>query len=251
MSIGSSAVNTIGSDLVTLNERCLKNGIPSPVAFDARTGRPYIKGKVHIDLYEVFRKEMMKSTIFRNRYRSLRLEDVALALLGHGKFGDGRIMGTDVGSMPVDIQKSYVLQDAVLIAELLRANGGQVIELMKAISELVGLDLEQTCHTSLSAWWSKVFDDMGCIPPVHSDERSSLVFDYQGGFVIEPKRGLYRGLKVVDVVSLYPSMAILNNISFDTVNCACCMNRDDARVPAEIIDKGYWICKQREGAFPQ
>lgn len=46
-------------------------------------------------------------------------------------------------------------------------------------------------------------------------------------------------------------MAILHNISFDTVNCSCCINREDARVPADIINKGYWICKQKEGAFPK
>jgi DNA polymerase family B len=58
---------------------------------------------------------------------------------------------------------------------------------------------------------------------------SRLSSDYQGGLVIEPKRGLYRNLKVVDVVSLYPSVAILHKISFDTVNCSCCIRREDAR----------------------
>ena len=66
-----------------------------------------------------------------------------------------------------------------------------------------------------------------------------------------PKRGLYTNIKVVDVVSLYPSVAILNNISFDTVNCDCGISKEDAKVPAEVIDKGYWICRQRLGAFPK
>jgi DNA polymerase elongation subunit (family B) len=63
-----------------------------------------------------------------------------------------------------------------------------------------------------------------------------LGFSYQGGFVLEPKPGLYRNLKVVDVVcislslSLYPSIAILYNISFDTlINSPCCMDREDAK----------------------
>jgi DNA polymerase, archaea type len=83
----------------------------------------------------------------------------------------------------------------------------------------------------------------------HEEEGASPTTDYEGGLVIEPKRGLYRNLKVIDVVSLYPSVAILHNISFDTVNCRCCINREDAKVPADVIDKGYWICKQIEGAF--
>jgi DNA polymerase, archaea type len=245
--------NNSGSDLFVLNERCLKNGIPSPVEFDPQTGRPYIRGRVHIDLYEVFSKQMVKSTIFKDRYRTLKLDDVAQALLGHGKFGSGDIDGANVRNLPVEVQKAYVLQDARLVAELLQIDDGQVIALMKAISELVGLDLEQTCHSSLSALWTKVFDDMGCVPPPQQNEdpTAGIEYDYQGGFVIEPKRGLYRDLKVVDVVSLYPSMAILHNISFDTVNCPCCISREDAKVPPDVINKGYWICKQREGTFPQ
>lgn len=249
--MSSGAYNSY-SDLAVLNERCLKNGVPSPVEFDHQTGRPSIKGKMHIDLYEVFKKEMVKSTIFKNRYRTLKLDDVARSLLGHGKFGD-RITGANVAGMPVDVQKSYVLQDAKLVAELLKVNGGQVLALMKSISELVGLGLEQTCHSGLSTWWTKVFDDMGCVSPPdnNADHVDGVEYDYQGGFVIEPKRGMYRNLKLVDVVSLYPSMAILHNLSFDTVNCPCCIGRQDAIVPPEVIDKGYWICKQREGAFPR
>jgi DNA polymerase elongation subunit (family B) len=82
----SSDFNNSGSDLFMLNERCLKNGIPSPIEFDAQTGRPYIRGRTHIDLFEVFKKEMVKSTIFKNKYRTLKLEEVALLPieLAHG-----------------------------------------------------------------------------------------------------------------------------------------------------------------------
>jgi DNA polymerase, archaea type len=255
VSTGRNTASALGTDLVVLNERCVKNGIPSPVEFDSRTGRPYIKGKAHIDLYEVFKKEMVKSIIFKNKYRTLKLDDVSQTLIGKGKFGVGQVSGSNIGTMPVGVQKAYVLQDARLVSELVQVNGGQVIALMKALSELVGLDLEQTCQSSISVWWTKVFEDMGCLPPMQPyagyRDGSSLGFDYQGGFVLEPKRGLYRNLNVVDVVSLYPSMAILNNLSFETVNCACCISRQDAKVPAEVIDKGYWICKQNEGAFPK
>lgn len=41
---------------------------------------------------------------------------------------------------------------------------------------------------------------------------------YTGGIVLKPKKGLYHSLIVVDVASLYPPMAVLRNISFDTVN---------------------------------
>jgi len=242
----------VKSDLAVLNERCIKNGIPSPIKF-SWNGRPSIEKRIHIDLCEVFRKELVKGTIFKNKYRTLKLEDVSQALLGKGKYGSGGISGDNVHTLTIGQQKQYVLQDAQLVMDLSKANNGQVMSLMQAIAELTGLSLEQGCHSSLSTWWTKVFDDMGCIPSQLSgqgDTRNQPT-EYQGGLVIEPKRGLYRNIKVVDVVSLYPSVAILHNISFDTVNCPCCISREDAKVSAEVIDKGYWICKQKEGAFPK
>jgi DNA polymerase, archaea type len=244
--------NDFSSDLAVLNERCIKNSIPSPVKLSLN-GRPCIENRIHIDLYEVFQKELVKGTILKNKYRTLKLQDVSQGVLGKGKYGSGAMSGANVSTLTVEQQKQYVLQDAQLVMDLSKANNGQIISLMEAISELTKLSLEQTCHSNLFTWWTKVFDDMDCVPPVLStaQENTSQLPEYKGGLVIEPKRGLYRNLKVVDVVSLYPSVAILHNISFDTVNCPCCINREDARVPADIIDKGYWICKQREGAFPK
>jgi DNA polymerase, archaea type len=242
--------NDFSSDLVVLNERCIKNSIPSLVTF-TRNGKPCIEDRIHIDLCEVFRKELVRGTIFKNKYRTLKLEDVSQALLGEGKYGSGAISGANVHTLTVERQKQYVLQDAQLLMELSKVNDGQIMSVMRAISELIELSLEQTCHSNLSAWWTKVFDDMGCVPPNVQQEGSGQSFAYQGGLVVEPKHGLYRNLKVVDVVSLYPSVAILHNISFDTVSCACCINREDAKVTDDVIDKGYWICKQKEGAFPK
>ena len=239
--------------MAVLNERCIKNGILSPVKF-SWNGRPTIQNRTHIDLYDIFKKELVRGSILKNKYRTFKLEDVSQALLGKGKHGSGTISGAYAHNLTVEQQKQYVLQDAQLVMDLSKVNNGQIISLMQAISELIGLGLEQVCHSSLSTWWTKVFDDMDCIPPIQrssnrdTNQQSSA---YQGGLVIDPKRGLYRNIEVVDVVSLYPSVAILNNISFDTVNCDCCVNREDAKVPGDVIDKGYWICKQRVGTFPK
>lgn len=93
---------------------------------------------------------------------------------------------------------------------------------------------------------------------------SKDAYTYKGATVLEPKKGIYHNLIVVDVISLYPSMAILYNISFDTVNCECCKDDQDARIPCEIGNmfnsdsdsdrresKNYWICKRIEGIFPK
>jgi DNA polymerase, archaea type len=237
------------SDLMILHERCIANGIESPI--DISSGLiPRLKGKNHIDLYRLFEKELVKSSIFENKYRSLKLEDVAQALLGKGKYQG--ISGANVAQESVSTQKQYVLQDAQLALELAQVNNGQVLDLMRAISELIDMDFEQVCHTGLSNWWSHVFDSMGCKRPPFELQLTDWS-RYEGGLVLDPKVGNYENVRVVDVASLYPTMAISHNVSFDTINCECCKDRLDARVVLNdsIIDaKGYWICKQNEGVFP-
>ena len=64
---------------------------------------------------------------------------------------------------------------------------------------------------------------------------------------------------------MYPTIAIEHNVSFKTVNCRCCKDSPNARIPSEVMDeinerlnkKGlpnriqpYWICQERNGAFP-
>jgi DNA polymerase elongation subunit (family B) len=87
------------------------------------------------------------------------------------------------------------------------------------------------------------------------------VHNYKGGTVLAPKKGIYHNLVVVDVISLYPSMAMLHNISFDTVNCDCCEDYPNAKISSEILNiinsdpggnkREYWICKKIEGIFPK
>ena len=161
------AVNGVNSDLAVLDEKCIKNGIPSPVKF-SQNGRPTIENKIHIDLCEVFRKELVRGTIFKNKYRTLKLEDVSRALLGKQKYGLGAISGANVHSITVEQQKEYVLQDAQLVMDLSKTNNGQILSLMQAVAELTGLSLEQVCHSNLSSWWTKVFVDMDCVPSLSS-----------------------------------------------------------------------------------
>ena len=59
-------------------------------------------------------------------------------------------------------------------------------------------------------------------------------------------------------------MMINNNISFDTVNCDCCKDDNEAKVSKEIMDiineslseekkrkQTYWICKKKIGVIPK
>jgi hypothetical protein len=64
-------------------ERCLKNHISSPVKF-SWNGKPCIENRIHIDLCEVLRKELVRGTIFKNKSRTLKLQDVSQGVLGKG-----------------------------------------------------------------------------------------------------------------------------------------------------------------------
>ena len=249
----------VDSDLAILHNRCVANDVDSIVEFNS-AGRPYIKCQTHIDLYNVFSKPMIQTTIFKNAYRTLSLDEVSKAILGDGVGSEvlGKykgLTGKGIQSLPVEEQKKYVLRDAELVMQLSRHNNSNVLDAMKSISEITGLDFEKVCRTGLSTWWAAILDDTG-LASLFYRTKEKLELQYVGGLVLQPKKGLYHNLIVADVTSLYPTMAILYNVSFDTVNCECCKNDLHCRITEDItkdcrMQNVYWICRQKEGAFPK
>jgi DNA polymerase I len=207
---------------------------------------------------------MVQTSIFKNAYRTLRLDEISKAILtntGHegpasGTLGKYKgLTGKDIQSLPVEEQKNYVLRDAELVMRLLKHNNGNVLDAMKSISEITGLDFEKVCRTGISTWWAVIFDNMA-VASSYYRSKEKLELQYVGGLVLKAKKGLYHNLIVVDVTSLYPTMAILYNISFDTVNCECCKNDLQCRITEDItkdcrMQREYWICRQKQGAFPK
>jgi DNA polymerase, archaea type len=264
----------VDSDLAVLHDRCTANGIDSVINLSSRI--PYINGQTHIDLHSVFGKPMVQTSIFKNAYRTLKLDEVSRAVLqnnnndddGAGKYK--QLTGGDIHQLPVEEQKAYVLRDAELAMRLSKHNNSEVLDAMKALAEITGLDFERVCRSGISTWWAAVYDQAilngECqlyYSNTNSNTKSLDHYDYKGATVLEPKRGIYHNLVIVDVVSLYPSMAVLHNISFDTVNCECCKDNLDARIPEHInrtlnsdldnrsANRNYWICKRSEGIFPK
>ena len=250
------------SDLKILDDACRFYNIPSIIVFDKR-GVPYIRGYdynlcntnpfyanlnkfewyYHIDLYNIYKKQMVKS-IYQNRYKSLDLNSVSKAILVEGKFEE--LDGQQIQELPKEKQLQYVCQDAVLVMKLLKHNNFEIFDLMNAISLITNVSFDKVCHTGISSWWNKILNDK-----ISNGECRLLTLDakerktkkkYKGGHVIDPVAGYYykdnQMVYVLDVKSLYPTMMINNNISFDTVNCSCCKDNPDAKVPEEII-KSY------------
>jgi hypothetical protein len=96
----------VDSDLVMLYNRCIANGIDSIVDFN-RSGTPYLRNHIHIDLCNVFGKAMVQTTIFKNNYRTLKLDEVSKAIQGQNQSGKyNGLTGHDIHVLPIEEQKS-------------------------------------------------------------------------------------------------------------------------------------------------
>jgi DNA polymerase elongation subunit (family B) len=144
-----------------------------------------------------------------------------------------------------------------------------VLRIMEFIALYSEMDYIITCHTGITKWYANIYNKMierdECT--LQSSEHKISKQEIGGGNSIEPKRGFYKNEPIdeLDVKGMYPTIAIEHNISFETVNCRCCQENPNARIPAGVMDEinerlqkkglpnrieSYWICQQRDGAFP-
>lgn len=275
------------SDLKVIDDTCRYHDIPSIVDFDKR-GVPYVRGYTyslcnqdpyyaarnkfdwyyHIDLYQVYKKPLVKTAIYQNKYKNLSLDSVSKALLNEGKFEN--LDGIQIQKLPKDEQLEYVIQDAALVMKLCKHNNYEILDLMNAISIITKVPFDRVCHTGVSTWWNKIIADKinsgECrVPSIKVGKRK-----YKGGYVIQPKVGYYHDkdqfVYFLDVKSLYPTMMINNNLSFETINCECCKDNPKARVSHDVMlfinedlsedlnrKENYWICKDSsyKGIIPK
>jgi DNA polymerase family B len=165
-------IEGIDGDLVVLDKNFRICDIPSIIRYDDFSGRPYIrttsnsnpdpgtvtiKQIVDIDLLQVFAKPLIRTTIFKNRYKGLHLDEVATSLLGCGKI-DSR-SGASINVMSIEERKRYCKNDAHLVAELLRIQNGDILKMMKVMAYHTKLRLEEVCHKGMSGIWTKILND--------------------------------------------------------------------------------------------
>ncbi|AIF82091.1 DNA polymerase elongation subunit (family B) [Candidatus Nitrososphaera evergladensis SR1] len=80
----------------------------------------------------------------------------------------------------------------------------------------------------------------------HFKTYGELLVADRGGFLFEPRTGVYEQAAEFDFASLYPSIMFQKNVSAETVRCPCCPDSKE-RVP----ELGYNICEKRRGIVPQ
>ena len=161
----SGKLEGINGDLVVLDSNFRNNGITSIIKYDGFTSIPFIKDTQKnsrlfisdIDLLQVFVKPLVKNVIFKNKYKSLRLDEVGKALLGYGKL-DSKT-GAKIEEMSIDERKSYCLHDAHIVGELVRINNGDILKIMDVIASHTGLKFEEVCHKGMAGIWKKILDE--------------------------------------------------------------------------------------------
>ena len=82
------------------------------------------------------------------------------------------------------------------------------------------------------SWWKKILENTGRLLPSQIEK-----LPYTGDRVFEPVPGLHENVVVVDVASLYPTIAINCNTSPETVNRDCCSNEPEARAKQEVLQE--------------
>ncbi len=258
-------------DLIRLHEKCLQYGIESPINTNS-TYDPWPtlnNGAVMIDLHTIFDMQLVKDTIFHRAYQSTKLDEVYTALcpddpLG-GKLED--IEGPDATTLPAYIQRAYVQRDADITLRLAEIRNGQLLGAFLEIAKYIDLPFEEVCHSTLSKWWKRIFDNMGFEgseidpttgEPYYFESEKTNESALGGGLNLHVKKGLYNIVRVLDVASLYPFMVMLYNLSFDCICCPCCKEVPEAQVPKEVLvdadgnplsRQNYWICQRGDGAF--
>ncbi|MBN2517476.1 MAG: ribonuclease H-like domain-containing protein [Candidatus Altiarchaeota archaeon] len=203
-----------------------------------------VVGRPHVDLYPVCRR------IFTlPRYT---LEDIYLELFGKEK------EDIDVEKIPqwwaggqqeqLDTLFTYSMSDADSCLRI----SHEVLPLQYELTQFIRQPIFEVSRmgTGNSVEWllmKKAFDAKILVPNGPSDDvaRDRSMDTYEGGFVVEPDRGIHENILVFDFRSLYPSIIMAHNIDPATLNCDCCKGN------AHVAPTGARFCKKSRGLIPE
>lgn len=210
-----------------------------------------------IDTMNIFEKKIVQLSIHSNGYRNFKLETISQYFLGEGKFSTAEKSqaSSDIDLQKCYVFKDSLLVRRLL--EVGDVKDGKtkmdrgLLGMFWAISDIIEkakqandrqrlpFTLEKVISTNITTWWSQILDDYGgqewaeyaqsrLKPRKFAAYENGIPIQYrvkyknQGGGILDPEKhgtvGQYTDVEVVDVASLYPSMVINYNLSFDTVS---------------------------------
>jgi DNA polymerase elongation subunit (family B) len=168
-----------------------------------------ISGCSIIDYYAAYKKFAM------NERESYKLDYIAFVELGEKKLDYSQYGSLNaLYEQNFELFMDYNIHDAVLIEKL--EGKLHYIEQVISIAYVQRVNFENTL-TTVKPWdvlvHNYLMDQKIVVPMFEADDDFDPIV---GGYVKEPKPGLYRWVVCVDFTSLYPSLAMQYNISPDT-----------------------------------
>ena len=249
-------------DLKYIYNRAIKSGmkrgdipIQIPGSGFKRTIEANLKQGIHLDLYKTFLNRSIQIYAFGNKYSEHSLNAVSSAIIGKTKIDyEG-----EIGEQTYYHLAKYNHNDAAITLELTSFDGDLLMKLLLVMSRITKMPINDLSRIGVSNWIrSMVYFEhrkINALIPrkdelaIKEDELKEMSSEamiegkqYQGGMVLEPKRGVYFGVSALDFASLYPSIIKVNNLSYETVRCKHKEHQSNL-----IKGSKHWVCTNRRG----
>ncbi len=208
-----------------------------------------IRGINHLDIFKFIRKIMGPSM----KTETYNLNAVASELLGEKKLDIDFDELSETWDNNIDNLEGYCkynMHDTILCFKLTKKMIPTIIELVKMVG-LPVYDVNRMGFSQLVEWYvlrqAHFFNQISPNKPGYDDIQKRRAYSLKGGFVFEPKPGLYNNIVVFDYRSLYPTIIASHNLDPGTLNCKCCEGNAE-KIPLE--DENFWFCKKNKGFLP-
>ncbi|MBI3334759.1 DNA polymerase II [Candidatus Pacearchaeota archaeon] len=210
-----------------------------------RSSSADIPGRQVLDGLNLIRDPFIKEapSIKFAEFDSHTLEDVSQALLGKGKLLKGKERHKEIENLyKTDQQKlvDYNLLDCRLVYEILEKT--KIIELAVERSQLTGslLDRITASIVAFDSLYIREARKKKLVSPTTRYGRKEAKIT--GGYVMQPKPGIYQNVLVLDFKSLYPS--IIRTFNIDPASFLKHKEKDSIEAP----NKAYF--RNEEGILP-
>jgi DNA polymerase I len=193
-----------------------------------------IKGRIIIDLLMGYRK------LTQHQLESYKLDFVAEKELGQKKIVMDKMSWKDKWMKKIDELVEYNIKDVDLTKKL--DDKIKITDFLIELRDITKCEFENLDQSSkvIESYILERVKGKVILPSVRSREEKS---NYEGGFVMDPVKGIHKNVMVFDVQSLYPSIIMSMNMSPETL-------LNEYKEGCINIDNKYFFDKNRKGVIP-
>jgi len=215
----------------------------SALVYNPRFQYVRVGSSISYDMFFFLKNRAVKGYVYWNSYLKLSLDSVSEALLGESK------LEVDFGEYNAQYLE-YCVKDSELVMKLLYKFNLDMILMM---SRIFMIDTEDLIHRQISYWNTRLikyymYKNDYLIPGQDyiSLRAKSERRPYPGAITLNPVPGFHTNIRVFDFSSLYPSILLKYNVSFETIDCEhpkCKVNM--------IPGTNHYHCSKRIGIIPK